>query len=157
MKLNVPDLNSNGFKKRFHFRKESISSIESAMNCEAESITINYGEDESIGRVSVTFSMEEAKDLVQRLQRILGEKDFHDNGPVQWIPANPIRIIQQESGKTDGVQQHANRPGTFRTYCGVRWMERDGWNDYRQSIDPVEAPDYISCQRCLSGIRKENS
>ncbi len=65
-----------------------------------------------------------------------------------------IRIIQQETGKTDGVQQHARRPETTKTFCGVKYEERDRWFDYQEDIDTKKAAGQVSCSRCKKGIEK---
>lgn len=63
-----------------------------------------------------------------------------------------VKIIQQETGNSTGVQQHAERPGTDKTFCGVKYIERKNWYYYGENHKPVEAIKQISCSRCRLGI-----
>ena len=62
-----------------------------------------------------------------------------------------LKIIQQESGAGSGVRQHAQRPGTDKTFCGVPFKERDRWFDYDWKINLTQRPKSIfeiTCSRC---------
>lgn len=63
------------------------------------------------------------------------------------------RIMQQENPKGAGVQQHLERPGQEKTFCGRKYTENWGsCHEFDFEVDELE--DHISCTICISGAKK---
>lgn len=63
------------------------------------------------------------------------------------------KIMQQENPKGAGVQQHLERPGTEKTFCGRKYTDHWGSiGEFDSREDDVD--DHVSCTICRSGAKK---
>lgn len=67
------------------------------------------------------------------------------------------KIMQQENPKGQGVQQHLERPGENKTFCGRKYNEH--WHslsyDFDMEKDHLDGPEgHISCTNCTRAARK---
>ncbi len=76
-------------------------------------------------------------------------KEKHNNQKI-----DKIRIIQQETSTSTGVQQHLRRPGTIKTFCGVKYTERKRWFDYGEDIILEDYHKWTTCSRCRLSTEK---
>jgi hypothetical protein len=63
------------------------------------------------------------------------------------------RIMQQENPKGHGVQQHLERPGFEKTFCGRKYT--DNWGAIHEfDFNEDKVDDHVSCTRCREGAEK---
>lgn len=64
-----------------------------------------------------------------------------------------IKLIQQESGSSNGVRLHAAHEEEGKTLCGVKFTERPRWFDYGDRYHVTDVNN-VDCGRCRNKIDK---